>query len=212
MKAFLFDLDGTLLLSNEETFYNRYFELVGKEFEKFVNPKDFIDAINRIIKAMISDDGSKDNYQNFMENISKRFDKNPGEIEKRFMDFYCGNFKLLKPLTKPNDNLIAQLRALNGIKVLATNPIFPEIAIRERMKWAGLKDEDFTLVTFMENSHYLKPNPKYFLEISNKIGAQSQDCTMIGNDPVLDGACEKIGMKFVLIGDEDGQFKDRIEG
>lgn len=202
MKAFLFDLDGTLLLSDEEIFYKRYFELVGEEFEKFVNPKDFINAINKIIKEMIFGDGIKDNYRNFMENISKYFGKDTDEIEKRFIDFYHGNFKLLKPLTKPNDDLISQLRTLNGIKVLATNPIFPEIAIRERMRWAGLKDEDFTFVTFMENSHYLKPNPEYFLEISRKIGVAPQNCTMIGNDPVLDGACEKIGMKFVLIGDQ----------
>ncbi|MGC9214952.1 HAD family hydrolase, partial [Athalassotoga sp.] len=127
------------------------------------------------------------------------------EFEKRFDAFYSNNFKLLKPLTKPNDRLINHMRNLSEVKVLATNPIFPEIAIKERMKWAGLGDDDFALVTFMENSHYLKPNPKYFLEICEKIKADPQNCTMMGNDPKLDGACEKVGIKFVLVG-EDGHF------
>ncbi len=205
MNAFLFDLDGTLLLSDEENFYRKYFELVGEEFENIVNPKEFIDAIKEIIEKMIFDDGSKDNYRRFMEKISQKFGKQAIEFEERFKTFYSNNFKLLKPLTKPNEKLINHMRALDGIKVLATNPIFPEIAIKERMKWAGLQDNDFTLVTFMENSHYLKPNPKYFLEICEKVKINPQNCVMIGNDPKLDGACEKVGIKFVLVG-EDGSF------
>jgi FMN phosphatase YigB (HAD superfamily) len=205
MKAFLFDLDGTLLLSDEEIFYNRYFELVGQEFKDVVNPKALIDAIQEIIENMIFDGGDENNYQRFMEKISQKFGKKALEFEKRFDVFYSNNFRLLKPLTKPNDRLINHMRALSGVKVLATNPIFPEIAIKERMKWAGLDDDDFALVTFMENSHYLKPNPKYFLEICEKIKVDPQNCTMMGNDPKLDGACEKVGIKFVLVG-EDGRF------
>ncbi len=205
MNAFLFDLDGTLLLSDEENFYRKYFEIVGEEFENIVNPKEFIDAIKEIIEKMIFDDGSKDNYRRFMEKISQKFGKQAIEFEERFKTFYSNNFKLLKPLTKPNEKLINHMRTLDGIKVLATNPIFPEIAIKERMRWAGLQDNDFTLVTFMENSHYLKPNPKYFLEICEKVKTNPQNCVMIGNDPKLDGACEKVGIKFVLVG-EDGSF------
>ncbi len=205
MKAFLFDLDGTLLLSDEEIFYRRYFELVGQEFKNIVNPKEFTDAIKEIIEKMIFDDGDKDNYRRFMEKLSQKFGKQALEFEKGFNTFYSNNFKLLKPLTRPNERLIDHMRALDGVKVLATNPIFPEIAIKERMKWAGLDDDDFVLVTFMENSHYLKPNPKYFLEICEKIKVDPQSCAMMGNDPQLDGACEKVGIKFVLVG-EDGHF------
>ncbi len=205
MKAFLFDLDGTLLLSDEEIFYNRYFELVGQEFKDMVNSKELIDAIQEIIENMIFDGEDENNYQRFMGKISQKFGKKALEFEKRFDTFYSNNFKLLKPLTKPNDRLINHMRALHGVKVLATNPIFPEIAIKERMKWAALDDNDFALVTFMENSHYLKPNPKYFLEICEKIKVDPQNCTMMGNDPKLDGACEKVGIKFVLVG-EDGHF------
>ena len=31
--------------------------------------------------------------------------------------------------------------------------------------------------------HYCKPNPNYYLEISEKIGVDPRDCLMIGDDP-----------------------------
>ncbi|BBJ28208.1 HAD family hydrolase [Athalassotoga saccharophila] len=209
MKAFLFDLDGTLLLSDEDIFYENYFKLVSSEFSEF-EPHEFVKAINEIIKEMTVQDDLRDNYHKFMDKIGSRFKRDPSEFEKRFIDFYNGKFKLLKSLTLPNRELIEKMRNLDGIKVLATNPLFPEIAIKERMKWAGLREEEFDLITFMENSHYLKPNLKYFIEIASKIKVDPVECTMIGNDPILDGACQKVGMKFVLIGDGDG-YKDRIE-
>ncbi len=49
--------------------------------------------------------------------------------------------------------------------VLATNPIFPGVAIRHRMRWAGIDDIPFRLVTTMEDMHFCKPNPKYYVEI-----------------------------------------------
>ncbi len=209
MKAFLFDLDGTLLLSDEDVFYGNYFKLVSSEFPEF-DPNEFVRAINEIIKEMTVEDDAMDNYHKFMEKIGLRFKKDPSEFEKRFVDFYTGKFKLLKSLTLPNHDLIEKMRNLDGIKVLATNPLFPEIAIKERMNWAGLREDEFDLITYMENSHYLKPNPKYFMEIASKIKVDPVNCTMIGNDLVLDGACQKVGMKFVLIGDDDG-YKDRIK-
>ena len=39
-----------------------------------------------------------------------------------------------------------------GLRVaLATNPIFPEAAIKSRIRWAGLEPEDFELYTTYEN-------------------------------------------------------------
>jgi FMN phosphatase YigB (HAD superfamily) len=212
MKAFLFDLDGTLLLSDEESFYSTYFELLGKYTSDLVDSKKLLKSINDTFEKMTFENNEANNYQKFMVEMSKCFGNKMIDLEKRFEEFYNGPFKELKKLTRPNIELIKTMRNLDGLKVLATNPMFPEIAIRERMKWAELKDDDFTLVTFMENSHYLKPNPKYFLEITGKIGVKPQECTMIGNDPVLDGACEKTGVKFVLVGGNDGRPESRIEG
>ncbi len=200
MKAFLFDLDGTLLLSQEEIFYSKYFELLGRYMSDLIEPKILVKLVNTTIEEITFDDGKDNNYERFMIKIGKHFKISTDEIEQRFKSFYNVPFKELKNLTRPNVDLISEMRKMDGVKVLATNPIFPEIAIRERMKWAELDDDDFTLVTFMENSYHLKPDPEYFWDISKKIGVKPQDCVMFGNDPFLDGACEKIGIKFILVG------------
>lgn len=46
--------------------------------------------------------------------------------------------------------------------VVATESHFSEIAIYERMAWAGVDTEDFSLITTYENSCYTKPNPEYY--------------------------------------------------
>lgn len=58
--------------------------------------------------------------------------------------------------------------------VLATNPLFPRMATLERVAWAGLDPADFVLITTFENCRFTKPNPGYFLEILEVIGAQGR--------------------------------------
>ena len=89
-----------------------------------------------------------------------------------------------------------------GLRVaLATNPIFPAIATRKRIRWAGLRPEDFEWITTYENARYCKPNPLYYQEILNRLGAAPQDCLMVGNDVGDDMAAETLGMKVFLLTD-----------
>ena len=83
--------------------------------------------------------------------------------------------------------------------VLATNPIFPEIATRQRIKWAGLDIEDFELVTTYENSRFSKPNLNYYTDILAKINVDAKDCMMVGNDVSEDMVTTKLGMKVFLL-------------
>lgn len=85
--------------------------------------------------------------------------------------------------------------------VLATNPIFPAVATRKRVVWAGLSVNDFELVTTYENSHSCKPNPAYYREILQKIGVSSEACLMVGNDVTEDMVAKTLGMKVFLLTD-----------
>ena len=85
--------------------------------------------------------------------------------------------------------------------VLATNPIFPREATRNRIRWAGFEPESFEYYTTYENSCYCKPNPKYYLELIGKLGLKPEECLMVGNDVGEDMIAEKIGMKVFLITD-----------
>ena len=85
--------------------------------------------------------------------------------------------------------------------VLATNPIFPMVATRQRIAWAGLTEKDFELCTTYENIGVSKPNPAYYTEIAKRIGVAPEECLMVGNDVAEDMVAEKAGMKVFLLTD-----------
>jgi len=85
--------------------------------------------------------------------------------------------------------------------VLATNPLFPSVATKNRIRWAGLDPEDFEYFTTFENSHYCKPNLDYYREIMDKLYLKPEECLMVGNDTQEDMVAEQLGMKVFLLTD-----------
>ena len=74
-------------------------------------------------------------------------------------------------------------------------PIFPAVATESRIRWAGLEPEDFAWYTTYENIGYSKPNPAYYQHILTRLGAQAEDCLMVGNDVDEDmGAAQQAGL------------------
>ena len=101
--------------------------------------------------------------------------------------------------------------------VLATNPLFPEVAVRSRLKWAGVSYDCFDLVTDYSNSCTCKPNPAYFLEITGKLGVDPRKCLMIGNNVQEDiEAAAAAGMDTFLLTDclisKDGSVPESPQG
>ena len=89
-----------------------------------------------------------------------------------------------------------------GIRVvLATNPLFPSVATENRIRWAGLRPEDFAYFTTYENSRYCKPNLDYYREILEKLSLKPEECLMVGNDVGEDMVAEQMGMKTFLLTD-----------
>ena len=52
-----------------------------------------------------------------------------------------------------------------------------------------------------ENSSFSKPNPQYFVEILEKLQAKPEECLMVGNDVLEDGAALKTGMSLFFLTD-----------
>ena len=206
MKAVLFDLDGTLLLSDEEEFYSAYYKTLGKYCIDLIEPSKLVESVQKIIKKITMDDGKLNNYDRFVNVMKEELgEKLAKALESRFNAFYSSEeFDGLKSLTVPNEKLIGWMRKTENSKlkkVLATNPIFPKSAILKRMEWAGLSERDFDWISVMENSHFLKPRGEYYVEIAQKLAVKPEECMMIGNDALLDGACSKVGMTFKHIKD-----------
>ena len=202
MKAVLFDLDGTLLPMDQEGFTKTYFKLLAAWLApRGYDPMKLVDSIWKGTAAMVMNDGSCVNEEAFWHTFADIY--GPESLkDKEFIDaFYSGDFCRAKsqcgfsPMAK---EIVELVKEKGKIPVLATNPLFPPVATENRMRWAGLEPEDFMLYTTYENSCYCKPNPKYYLEILQKIGCKPEECVMVGNDVGEDMIAETLGMKVFL--------------
>lgn len=203
MKAVLFDLDGTLLPMDLDAFVNIYFKnLAAALAPRGYDPEKLIAAIWGGTKAMVKNDGSCTNEEAFWNTFCAIFGEKARDDMPIFDEFYAKEFDGAHGACG-FDYTGAQIVYAcwrMGIKVaLATNPIFPTVATNKRIDWAGLFPDDFALVTTYENSHYCKPNLKYYEEILEKLGVSAEECLMVGNDVDEDMVASELGMNVFLL-------------
>jgi len=103
----------------------------------------------------------------------------------------------------PSLEFVSAIEAVRdaGLRVaLATNPIFPLAAIRERMRWAGLDETWFEVVTSYENMRACKPDRRYFEDVAGILGVSAEECLMVGDDADLDLPAARAGMATFYVG------------
>ncbi len=200
-----FDLDGTLLPIDIEKFLERYFKLLTKEFYDLAEPDQLIKILMDSTRKMIENNGQKTNKDVFMEAFFSRLNvKDTDRVMVRFDQFYQNKFPLLKKglnLDRQATDLINYLKKQDHRLVIATNPLFPRLAITERISWAGLDPADFSYITSYENMHYSKPSLDYYQELLDKLNLKAEDCFMIGNDMQEDIVAGKLGFFTYLVED-----------
>lgn len=202
-KAILFDLDGTLLPMDNEVFTKYYFKLLCAELlPKGYGPEKLIDAIWAGTAAMVKNDGSQTNEEAFWKVFTDRLGSRAADDREAFEKFYRTTFNQAKEVCGQDPDAIELISRLKKQEVriaLATNPIFPEFATANRIRWAGFVPEDFELYTTYENIGRCKPSPEYFIEVAERMQLEPSECLMVGNDAEEDFACLKTGMSLFLI-------------
>ena len=205
MKAILFDLDGTMLPMDQDLFVKTYFKLLAVKLAPYgYDPKQLIDAIWGGTAAMVKNNGSCSNEDAFWTFFTGIFGKQALEHLPVFEDFYANEFQGAQAVCSqiPQAAEAINLVKEKGFRVaLATNPIFPAIATRSRIRWAGLTPEDFELYTTYENSRFCKPNPAYYQDILAQMDLRPEECLMVGNDVTEDMIAQKLGMQVFLLTD-----------
>ena len=201
----LFDLDGTLLPMEMESFLKAYFGGLTRRLAPCgYDPKELIGAIWAGTAAMVKNDGAETNEQVFWRELAKHYGTKVTNDIPVFDAYYKQDFDSVAKscgYTSDADRVIKLLKQ-NGMRtVLATNPLFPSIATQKRMKWAGLDANDFALVTTYENSRHCKPNPAYYQDILRTLGLLAEECVMVGNDADEDMIAETLGMRVFLLTD-----------
>ena len=203
IKNILFDLDGTLLPMDLKKFLYIYTKGLANKVHK-LDSNLVLKMLYTSIDNMYANDGSKTNEEIFIETFESMLNVSFDKFEPLFNEYYHEDFELCKTACSINNKarkLIDYLKE-KGIKiVIATNPFFPPIATNLRLSWVGLKPDEFELVTTYDNSHYCKPNPKYYEEIFEKLKLKKEETLMVGNDVEEDGAIKALGVKLFLIND-----------
>lgn len=205
-EAVFFDLDGTLLPMDYDGFLKGYLGLLAREVAPLgYEAKELVSAMWQGVAAMVKNDGSMTNSDAFWKCFAGFFGEKVYKDIPAFDKFYTEDFHKAKAFTSENPlakEAVALAREIAGKVILATNPIFPEEADVARLSWIGLSYADFDYVTDYSNSGFCKPNPKYYLDVAEKMGVDITKCLMVGNNAEEDiVAAAAAGMDTYLVTD-----------
>ncbi|MEC9485030.1 MAG: HAD family hydrolase [Candidatus Izemoplasma sp.] len=198
-----FDLDGTLLPMDFNQFMKKYFAGLAKHFYDLMDPTTLQKAVMGGTEAMVKDHSERTNEDVFMTYFRQFIDGDIGPYQERFNTFYVSEqFKAVKEAT--TQSAVMQ-EAINILKdkgyeiVIATNPLFPMQANLERIEWAGLNKDDFTLITSLEGNTKCKPSPLFYQELLDTLSLEASDVLMVGNDYVEDLAASECGIETYIV-------------
>ena len=209
ISVILFDLDNTLVFMDEQKFVLSYATNAASYFtDVFEDPQTFIHHLLAGTSHMVSTKSNKTNIEKFFDYfIPQCHGLSKEDIYDRFLNFYTNDFDKVKSIVTTSPFAPKIFDKLEGSYdlVIATNPLFPEIATKKRIEWAGLGSfiDKIKLITHGEQFTTTKPDLSYYKEILNFIGKKASDCLVVGNDLYNDGVASMMGMKFYQITDKD---------
>lgn len=217
LKAVLFDLDDTLLGNPMDGFLPAYFQALTRYLTHLVPPERLMTHLMRGTKAMDTNH-SQDitNEQAFARAFYPALKPNRSTLESAFQRFYVNEFPKLKSLTnrRREARLLVEWAFEHGLQVVvATNPLFPRVAVEQRLAWAGVPADEFNyaLVTTYENMHATKSHPAYYREIIDRLGRHPRECLMIGDNWEKDVVpSSSVGLHAYWITDEGGSSATEI--
>jgi FMN phosphatase YigB (HAD superfamily) len=205
VRHILFDLDGTLAPIDMETFLPKYMKAITIRFGHRLPIEEFPRKLLESTMVMVNNlDPNRTNEEVFWEDFSRKLGTPRQTLEPVFQEFYASEYRELKNGLLPSalaGEVIAEAIDLGFKVTVATNPIFPLRAARERLAWIGCERFPFQLITSMEKMHFCKPHLEYYREILSILGARPEECLMIGNDMEEDMVASLLGIRTCLVTD-----------
>jgi FMN phosphatase YigB (HAD superfamily) len=204
LSTIIFDLDGTLLGIDDQAFEMTYFKALAHEMQDLFEPKALVSIIWQATKITVADISDRSNQEVFLEAMQNLCDHDPEMLWNRFMRFYEGPFDVLKEHIQPNPNMLKAVNHLydHGYQLaIATNPLFPKLAVDKRIQWANLDSQKFQYVSSFEGNASCKPQLKFYQEVIGALNVKAEHCLMVGNDPLEDMIAKQMGMRTYLLED-----------
>ncbi len=191
LKAVLFDLDDTLLGNPMDAFLPRYIPSVSRHAAKLIPDRevDFTAALIKATRVMMNNtDPAFTNAEIFWQRVEHETGidwLSLGALD-HMEGYYTAEYETIQEVTYVKTvavEMINWVQDQGWQVVIATNPLYPRVAIESRLRWADLSVEayDFALVTHAENMHATKPQVAYYEEILGRIGCEPHEAVMVGD-------------------------------
>jgi FMN phosphatase YigB (HAD superfamily) len=190
ISAILFDLDGTLIDNDPSVFMPPYFRGLATRLSSHIPPETLTPALETATRAMFRPrTGILTNSDVFWAEFLPRVGQTYEQIKPIVDKFYRDDFLRLRRYMKrkPEARLLIEAAfAAHFAVAIATQPLFPLTAIEQRMAWGNVDGFPYALVTSYEIMRTTKPDPRFYLEVCERIGHLPASCLMVGNDPDAD--------------------------
>lgn len=206
-KNILFDLDGTMYKIIWPIYKKAYFtdeaesafNLYGIDIKAFYDAHE--DAHENIVEQVYKVNYSKQQlvYQHIANKLGITFE----QIQRIFDNSKSENLEKVKDkcITLLHDVIKAcEYLHKKGYRLfLATNSYFSRKRILERLAWTGLDSDMFEFINDWTQTDSVKPNLKFFDDLTERFGLNKEECLLVGNDKEQDGGCLNAGIDMYLV-------------
>ncbi|MBN2551047.1 MAG: HAD-IA family hydrolase [Anaerolineales bacterium] len=206
----LLDLDDTLLDNNIDAFLPQYLSAFSNFVADKVPPDRFVSTLLLGTRAMVKNRRPDCTLREVFEsNFFPVLDLDAAEFQDIADQFYKQIFPTLRTHTRFRPEAVEMVQEFlrRGYRVaIATNPLFPRMAIEHRLSWAGLPVDQypFELVTSYESFHFTKPDTAYFGEVMARLGWPDGPVLVVGDDLANDiSPARRLGLAAFWVG-KDG--------
>ncbi|MBW6465159.1 MAG: HAD family hydrolase [Brevefilum sp.] len=182
----LFDLDDTLLSTNMDQFLPDYFKGLSTALCHLGSAWKVTRQVNTAVKQMVANqDPDKTLKEVFDQHFYPPLGSTEAACKQQIKAFYQYDYPHLKPITQPRPEAkqLVDWCLSQGVRMaIATNPLFPLTATRQRIEWAGLNPDDFEFFTTYDDFHFTKPHLAYYAEVLGRLGWPEGPVAMTGDN------------------------------
>ena len=208
IRTVLFDLDGTLLDIDVDNFIETYTRSVAERLMPDDKERGLA-VLAGSTYAMLAPEVNEDSNQAcLLRKLSDTLDRSPADLWRAIHHASKEILPGLRAMAKPIAGAADVVRAMHerGLKVVvATMPIYPRDVMLERLRWAGVQSDWIDHVACLEANRSAKPHRSYFLEMADAVGAQAEECLMVGDDEDQDMPALSAGMAVHLLAPPRGK-------
>ena len=205
----LLDLDETLLNTNQDVFFPAYIQALATNFASTLEPKLVMRALMSSIEKMNqNEDFSRTLKDVFSDEFCPQVGMTREELDAHIDVFYSRVFPTLRGITSQISETqpFIEWAVKQGYRlVVATDPLLPRPATRQRVQWAGLNPDQFELISTFEDFHFLKNFSAYYAEVLGQLGWVDGPVLMVGNDAERDIlSAKRLGLATFFVETESG--------